>query len=376
MSKTQNRKLKLRVWKKEKVKYECKICDFITSNKTDFVRHKKTVKHMRNKCRVSNAHQNTLDNSKNDVFSKKLICLCDRAFKTRSGLWKHKKKCEYHKFKTEETAKKEEFQKVSKEKKDFHPPWLHSDLSLDDQLKLIQIEKITIETKSAKIQMSNERLINKKLKKEIAILDKPIFSKSPNPPPPNPPAPNTLTNEAVKTIGEIAGDNNCNNTNNISINMYLNENCKNALNLEDFVKQITVSLQDLDYSKENGYAKGVTNILVKQLNDLSPTERPIHCSDKKRMKFYVKDDNKWAKDENNVKLTNSIKCVGVEQVKTLSEWEKLHPTFQEDPALLTEWQTTLSKLTPGQDTKESQKNYTKIKKELCKVVDIKPELTK
>ena len=84
--------------------------------------------------------------------------------------------------------------------------------------------------------------------------------------------------------------------------MYLNENCKNALNLEDFVKQITVSLQDLDYSKENGYAKGVTNILVKQLNDLSPTERPIHCSDKKRMKFYVKDDNKWAKDDNNVKF--------------------------------------------------------------------------
>ena len=305
-----------------------------------------------------------------ETHTKKLICLCERVFKTRSGLWKHKKKCEYHNLIAEETAIKEAFQKVSKEKNVSASCGDHSDLSLDDQLKLIQIEKITIETKSAKIKMSNERLINKKLKKEIEILDKPTFSKSPNP------STNTLTNEAVKTIGEIAGDNNCNNTNNISINMYLNENCKNALNLEDFVKQITVSLQDLDYSKENGYAKGVTNILVKQLNDLSPTERPIHCSDKKRMKFYVKDDNKWAKDDNNVKLTNSIKSVGMEQVRTLTEWENLHPNYQEDPRLLTEWQTTLSKLTPGQDTKESQKNYTKIKKELCKVVDIKPELTK
>lgn len=158
--------------------------------------------------------------------------------------------------------------------------------------------------------------------------------------------------------------------------MYLNENCKNALNLEDFVKQITVSLQDLDYSKQNGYAKGVTNILVKQLNDLAPTERPIHCSDKKRMKFYVKDDDKWAKDDNNVKLTNSIKNVGMEQVKTLTEWEKLHPNYKDDPVLLTEWQTTFGNLTPGINSKETEKNYTKIKRELCYAVDIKPELTK
>ena len=339
--------------KRGKVKYECKLCDYNTSKKTDFVRHTETRKHIKRKSR-GNAFPKTLEKNENGVFFNKIICKCGRNFKTRSGLWKHKKICKYHNLISKETTVPLRFPKtksVSTSGRDL------SGVSLDDRLKLIQIE--------------NVQLKNKKLKKEIANLDNPTFSISqPNP------STNTLTNEAVKTIGEIAGDNNCNNTNNISINMYLNENCKNALNLEDFVKQITVSLQDLDYSKENGYAKGVTNILVKQLNDLSPTERPIHCSDKKRMKFYVKDDNKWAKDDNNVKLTNSIKSVGMEQVKTLTEWEKLHPTFQEDPALLTEWQTTLSKLTPGQDTKESQKNYTKIKKELCKAVDIKPELMK
>ena len=366
MSKTQNKKIK-RIWKKEKIIYKCGLCDFITRGKTDFVRHTETRKHIKRKSR-GNTFPKTLEKNSNGVFFNKLICKCGRNFKTRSGLWKHKKICEYYNLISKETNVSKMFPKtqiVSTSYCDL------SGISLDDQLKLIQIEKMTTEAKAAKIKMSNEELKNKKLKKEIANLDKPTFSISqPNP------STNTLTNEAVKTIGEIAGDNNCNNTNNISINMYLNENCKNALNLEDFVKQITVSLQDLDYSKENGYAKGVTNILVKQLNDLAPTERPIHCSDKKRMKFYVKDDNKWAKDDNNVKLTNSIKSVGMEQVRTLTEWENLHPNYQEDPRLLTEWQTTLSKLTPGQDTKESQKNYTKIKKELCKVVDIKPELTK
>ena len=141
------------------------------------------------------------------------------------------------------------------------------------------------------------------MKKEIENLDKPQTST------------NSLTNELVETIGKIAGNNNCNNTNNISINMYLNEQCKNAMNLEDFVRNITVSLQDLDYSKQNGYAKGIANIFMKQLADLEPTERPIHCSDKKRLQFYVKDDDKWEKDKDNIKLTTSIKSVGMEQVK-------------------------------------------------------------
>ena len=355
MSKTE-KMAKRTTKKKVKVEYECKICDFITSNKTDFVRHTKTIKHIKRKSR-GNAFPKTLEKNGNGVFLNKLICKCGRNFKTRSGLWKHKKKCEYHKLISKETRG---IQNISKNASVSTPGRDLSGVSLDDRLKLILIE--------------NAQLKNTKLKKEIANLDKPTFSKSPNPS--TNPSTNTLTNEAVKTIGEIAGDNNCNNTNNISINMYLNENCKNALNLEDFVKQITVSLQDLDYSKQNGYAKGVTNILVKQLNDLAPTERPIHCSDKKRMKFYVKDDDKWAKDDNNVKLTNSIKNVGMEQVKTLTEWEKLHPNYKDDPVLLTEWQTTFGNLTPGINSKETEKNYTKIKRELCYAVDIKPELTK
>ena len=177
----------------------------------------------------------------------------------------------------------------------------------------------------------------------------------------------------VESIGKIAG-NNCNNTNNISINMYLNENCKNAMNLEDFVRNITVSLQDLDYSTQNGYAKGIANIFMKQLEGLDPTKRPIHCSDKKRLQFYVKDDDKWEKDNDNVKLTNSIKNVGMEQVKKMTTWEKKHPDYMKNPGELNEWQKMLENISGGINEFEIKKNQSKIQKELCKVVDIKEEL--
>ena len=82
-----------------------------------------------------------------------------------------------------------------------------------------------------------------------------------------------------------------NNNNTISINVFLNEQCKNAMNLTDFMDKVKISLEDLAYSKNNGYVKGVTNIFAKQLKDLKPTERPIHCSDTKRLQFYVKDED-------------------------------------------------------------------------------------
>ncbi len=222
-------------------------------------------------------------------------------------------------------------------------------MSVDEELKHLQLQKAKLEVE--------------KLKKEIENLDKPQTST------------NSLTNELVETIGKIAGDNNCNNTNNISINMYLNNNCKNAMNLEDFVKNITVTLQDLDYSTQNGYANGIANIFIKQLEDLKPTERPIHCSDKKRLQFYIKDDNKWEKDKNNIKLTNSIKNVGMVQVKKMTEWEKTHPNYMNNPKELDEWQRMLENISGGINEKELKKNQKEIHKKLCPIVDIKNDIT-
>jgi len=276
------------------------------------------------------------------------LCVCRREFKTRSGMWKHKQKCGHWLAYSHMDVSKKCFQKTPNVSIVSTPSGNDSPTSVEDELNQLQLQK-------AKLEVA-------KLKKEIENLDKPQIST------------NSLTNELVETIGKIAGNNNCNNTNNISINMYLNENCKNAMNLEDFVKNITVSLKDLDYSKQNGYAKGIANIFLKQLADLEPTERPIHCSDKKRLQFYVKDDDKWEKDKDNIKLTSSIKSVGMEQVKKMSEWEKDHPNYINNPKELKVWQTMLESVSGGVNQDEISKNEHKIKKELGKVVDIKAEL--
>ena len=337
--------------------YECVYCDFNTCKKTDYFRHLDTKKHLKNKDKSKkNEKKGNIKNTKELNLKKRKVlgtdfCVCGKHFKTKSGIWKHKKKCEY--WRAYESGKS--FQNITKKTKKVskvsNTHNSESDEVFEDELKQLQLQKAKLEVM--------------KLKQEIKNLENPNFVKNNQ---------NVLTNELVETIGKIAGDNNCNNTNNISINMYLNKNCKNAMNLEDFVQNIRVSLQDLDFSTQNGYAKGIANIFMKQLQDLAPTERPIHCSDKKRLQFYVKDDNKWAKDKNNEKIKKSIKDVKLQQVKQMNEWEKNNPDYQKDPKKLQEWQNMLENVSGGVNDAEKNKNDTKIQKELGKIVDIKEEL--
>ena len=127
------------------------------------------------------------------------------------------------------------------------------------------------------------------------------------------------------------------NNNKMMINVYLNDKCKGAISLQDFINNLNVSLEDIHYSKKNGYAKGITNILVKHLESLEPIERPIFCSDMHRLQFYIKNDDKWEQDINNKNIDKSIKSVKYKQVKALKEWEQLNPNFLEDSKLLDEW---------------------------------------
>ncbi|MHA1476329.1 MAG: hypothetical protein ACTSQ5_14220 [Promethearchaeota archaeon] len=116
-----------------------------------------------------------------------------------------------------------------------------------------------------------------------------------------------------------------NNNNKISINVFLNEHCKNAMNLTDFVDNIKVSIQDLEYTNQHGYAKGISNLFTKHLTDMAVTERPIHCSDKKRLQFYIKDSDKWEKDITHKKLDKTIDDIASRQFWHLKEWEKENP---------------------------------------------------
>ena len=338
---------------KKKVDYRCECCDYNTSNKTDYKRHLKTKKHLRRFSEETGVFLMP-KNANNVAHHKKTFCKCGKKFKSYSGLWKHSKKCN----KIEEKVVfsiSNDFQKFPKK--------FPNGNKKNENDEICDTENIEdIDMKIKQVQLENAMLMNQKLKKEINQLDNPQ------------PSTNLLTNELVETIGKIAGNNNCNNTNNISINMYLNEHCKNAMNLEDFVRNIKVSLQDLDFSTKNGYVKGIENIFIKQLEDLKPTERPIHCSDKKRLQFYVKDDDTWKKDEDHEKLTESIKAVSNIQVKKMTDWEKQNPDYTKDPQKSDKWSKMLDSVIAGENSKEVKKNETKIKKILGKVVDIKEEL--
>lgn len=326
-----------------KKKFYCKVCDVTTYKISNFKRHLLTAKHKK-KCKPCNLLKKKEPKRSQE---QKLVCDCGRQFKTRSGLWKHKKKC------TQSAPKvvSKMFPNVSK---------CFQNVSKMETQKGAHDDLEDIETTLNQIRLQKAKLEVEKLQKEINNIDK---NKTEN----------LLTQELVETIGKIAGNNNCNNTNNISINMYLNQNCKDAMTLTDFVENIKISLQDLDYTKQNGYVKGITNIFLNQLKDMSPTERPIHCSDTKRLKFYVKDEDTWIADNSNVKIEKTIKNIQSEHIKKLSEWEKLHPKFQEDPELLEEWQSILENISGG-TKQELEKNKTKIKKEISKLVDINKEI--
>ena len=186
---------------------------------------------------------------------------------------------------------------------------------------------------------------------------------------------NTLLRKLVKLSKDktVIYNQNCNNKK-MTINVFLQEQCKNAMNLTDFVDNVKVSIADLMYTKEHGYIKGISNIFVKNLRDMDPTERPIHCSDKKRLQFYVKDEDKWEKDKTHEKIDKSIQDITVKQIKSIREWEKEHPNYLTDEKLLVEWHTTVQNIMGGGEDVERNKNKEQIKKTLCTTTELKRAL--
>ena len=126
------------------------------------------------------------------------------------------------------------------------------------------------------------------------------------------------------------GTNNNNNTNShnktFNLQFFLNETCKGAMNIMDFVDSIKLQLSDLERVGEIGYVEGISNIIVKNLNDLDITERPIHCTDKKRETIYIKDEDKWEKeDEGKMKIRKVIKKVASKNSLLIPKFKEVHP---------------------------------------------------
>lgn len=157
-------------------------------------------------------------------------------------------------------------------------------------------------------------------------------------------------------VGNIT--NNINNE--MTINVFLNEQCQHAMNITDFVEQIKLTVGDLYYTRDNGYAKGISNIFVKSLNEIPETERPIHCSDGNIPIFYIKDEDEWQTDNENDKINKSIVDISRKQLCAIKIWENEHPNWQTDDKLTTEYINIVKKITSGDNDEKNLDHIHKI----------------
>jgi hypothetical protein len=169
-----------------------------------------------------------------------------------------------------------------------------------------------------------------------------------------------------------------NNNNNKTFNLqfFLNEECKNALNISEFVSSIKMDLDDLEKTGLLGYAEGISNIINKNLHELDQTMRPIHCSDIKREVFYVKNDDQWIK-ENDAKpmLTKAIKQVAHENIRQISEWQKKYPDCRDPDSKKNDtYLNIVSNAMSGGSNEEQLHNYEKIISNVAKEVTIEKEI--
>ena len=159
------------------------------------------------------------------------------------------------------------------------------------------------------------------------------------------------------------------NNNNLNISFVLNDYCKEAMNLTQFIDKIKLTLEDLFYTKNNGYIEGMSNIFIKNLKEIEPTLRPIHCLNNKNNELYIKDDNKWAKDDG-IKLNIGISAVAKKYLFVLQEWEQNNPNWQNSEKLTEIYMELIQKIIGSSDINEQEKYKNSIKKKISKTVKI------
>jgi len=253
--------------------YDCKICDYNTCKKTNYEKHLNTIKHSRLQINDKSLQNSYKPLSK--VATSLLVCNCGKEFKFRQNLWTHRKKCIY------KEMSKIEIEEVSKN-------------DLIKQL-LLQNQQLIFENKEFKELMMEQS--NKML--ELAT------------------KPHTINNTHTHTNSH---------NQQFNLNLFLNEKCKNAMNMSDFIDTIKIMDNDFEDMGKLGYVQGISNILIKSLRDLDETIRPLHCSDIKRETIYIKDNDTWDKDDNKDKIKKTIASISNKNVKYIPIWRDANPT--------------------------------------------------
>ena len=288
--------------------FVCKKCDFKCFKESNYKIHIETIKHKR----VTESNQK-MPIKENKIFS----CICGNNYKYKPGLAKHKRTCAMVQ--------------------------MHVPTSMVTKDNLDTTDGVILETE-----------INKKIDsttdKELKELVKDLIKQN---------------GELVKTINEIVpkiGNTNItnNNNNSFNLNVFLNEHCKDALNISDFIDSLKITLEDLLFSKTNGISRGITDVLIKGLKELDIYKRPIHCTDIKRDIMYIKDENKWLKDDSNEMMKNTIVKIADKERTALQQWAIDNPDWMDTERKQLEYLTMMRSIC------EPIENYNNYEKKIIK----------
>ena len=260
---------------KSSKKYTCIICDYSTSRKSQYDRHILTAKHT--KLVNTNKYEQKKFQKVPD-YNKSHNCDCGKIFKHASSLWNHRKKCTI----------------IQKDTSLLTCSWTNNTNNID----------------------VDKDILVKMLLKNQDVMEKMIEM-----------MPNMGVNNSHNT--------NSNNTTNnqFNIQMFLNDHCKNAMNLTDFIQSLPITNETYDSTIENGLTKTITNMMVNGLNELDILERPIHCTDASRKTLYVKDSDKWEKDNELLYILKGIRQLSLKQRTLISKWKEANEGWKTDDNL-------------------------------------------
>ena len=297
--------------KNDKRRYYCNTCDYFTSRKSSYDKHLLTASH---NAKIKSC--NILEKVATDVFE----CVCGKVYKYKSGLCKHKHICSNKKMSIENEPETSIniinyrqdnaipfIMNIMKENKEFKEFLIEQSKFQQKILEQAEMNKSQTDIQNQKVlelQKENNELMNKMV--EIANQQLTI--------------PTTVINNPTM--------NNTTNNNNQTFNLqlFLNETCKDAMNIQDFIENVKITFEELLAIGNTGFVTGISDIFIKQLRDLEINKRPIHCTDSKRETIYLKEQNSWNKDDKDkTKLKHIIEKLEYKNVVALHNWCNENP---------------------------------------------------
>lgn len=292
--------------------FNCIFCDFRCSKLSEWERHTLTRKH-KNRTILNKKTPKLIYNCK----------FCNKPYTVRNSLWYHEKKCIF-----------------DSEKQQPHDTF-SSNLNNDTQNNVISTELI--------LELIKQ---NSELQKYILEASNTVITNT------------NCNNNSNNTTN--------NNNNHFNLNVFLNETCKDAMNISEFIEQLPIYLSDLEDTARLGFAEGLSRIFIRGLKQLDINQRPIHCSDAKRETLYIKDNDKWEKDDSNKsKLETAVRKVGTKNIRMIPEWRKQHPNCTDADSNKNDlYLKIVGNSMCGGTVEETEHNYSKIKHNIIKQVVI------